>query len=209
MAEFASKGVAGTALGLGIAGTVGLVNQMSGGCGNGLFGGLFGNNCQNGKVSALEAELAKCQSERYTDQVTLATQKETFREFQRADEKLAGVLEKVTGGFLEVGNAVSRMDKEIECIKTTMTKDQEINDLKLKAVEERLGGAIALESERRTAGDNNLYCYVNATFVPGKLVMPKDSICPEVMPRYNNWVAPASQAPTRVELTNPVVNVQG
>lgn len=179
MADYASKGVAGTALGLGIAGTVGLVNQMAGGCGNGVLGGLFGNgNCAQGKISALEAELAKCQSERYTDQTTLATQKETFREFQRADEKLAGVLEKVTGGFLEVGNAVSRMDKEIECIKTTMTKDQEINALKLKAVEERLGGAIALESERRTAGDNNLYCYVNATFVPGKLVMPKDSICP-------------------------------
>lgn len=30
MAEYASKGVAGTALGLGIAGTVGLVNQLSG-----------------------------------------------------------------------------------------------------------------------------------------------------------------------------------
>ena len=32
MAEYASKGVAGTALGLGIAGTVGLVNQL-GNCG--------------------------------------------------------------------------------------------------------------------------------------------------------------------------------
>lgn len=41
MAEFASKGVAGSGLGLGIAGTaLGLLNN--GGNGNGLLGGLFG-----------------------------------------------------------------------------------------------------------------------------------------------------------------------
>lgn len=39
MAEYASKGVAGTALGLGIAGTVGLVNQFLGG---GLLNGIGG-----------------------------------------------------------------------------------------------------------------------------------------------------------------------
>jgi hypothetical protein len=44
--EVASKGVAGTALGLGIAGTVGLLNQWAnGGCG-GFGGGFFGGrNC--------------------------------------------------------------------------------------------------------------------------------------------------------------------
>lgn len=43
MAEFASKGVAGSGLGLGIAGTaLGLLNN--GGNGGGILGGLFGNN---------------------------------------------------------------------------------------------------------------------------------------------------------------------
>lgn len=83
MAEFASKGVAGTALGLGIAGTVGLVNQLSGGncgCGNGLLGGLFGGNCCNRGVggmatasglaevqyiSALQAENGQLKAENY------------------------------------------------------------------------------------------------------------------------------------------------
>lgn len=183
--EYASKGVATAGLTTGIIGTaLGVLNGAN--CGNGgLLGGLFGNNCGN-RVSALEAELAQVRGERYTDQVALATQKETFREFQRADEKLAGVLKEVTDGFLQVGNAVSRIDKEIECIKTSMAKDQEINDLKLKSVEERLGGAIALESERRMNGDNNLYCYVNATFVPGKLVMPLNAICPEAMPKCSD-----------------------
>lgn len=42
MAEFASKGVAGSGLGLGIAGTaLGLLNN--GGNGGGVLGGLFGN----------------------------------------------------------------------------------------------------------------------------------------------------------------------
>lgn len=177
--EYASKGVAGAGLGLGIAGTaLGVLNGAN--CGNGLLGGLFGgNNCANDKMMALQAELAQQKAERYTDQTTLATQKETFKEFQNADAKLAAVLEKVTGGFLEVGNAVSRIDKEIECIKTAMVKDQEINALKLKCVEDKLSGAIALESERRVSGDSNLYSYVNATFVAGKLVMPITSVCPQ------------------------------
>lgn len=52
MAEFASKGVAGSGLGLGIAGTaLGLLNNG----GNGLLGGLFGGGNQN-VVSALQAE---------------------------------------------------------------------------------------------------------------------------------------------------------
>ena len=197
--EYASKAVAGTGLGFGIAGTA--LGLMNGNCGNGLLGGLFGNNCATNRVSTLEAELAQCRGERYADQVALATQKETFNEFRKEDEKLAAVLAKVTDGFLQVGNAVSRLDKEVECIKTTMAKDQEINDLKLKAVEERLSGAIAVESERRVAGDNNLYCYVNATVVPGKLVMPIGSICPQPMPEFNSWTAPTTAAPTNVNIT--------
>lgn len=175
--EYASKGVAGTGLGLGIAGTaLGLLN----GNGNGVLGGLFGgnNNC-----SGLQAEVGQLKAEKYTDQRVIQTQRETFEEFRKEDAKLAAVLSKVTDGFLQVGNAVSRLDKEVECIKTTMAKDQEINELKLANVKSELSGAIALESERRTAGDNNLYCYVNSTFVPGKLVMPLASICPEAMPK--------------------------
>lgn len=58
MAEFAPKGVAGSGLGLGIAGTaLGLLNN--GGNGGGVLGGLFGNNNNQATISALQAEL-KC-----------------------------------------------------------------------------------------------------------------------------------------------------
>ena len=54
MAEFASKGVAGAGLGLGIAGTaLGVLN------GNNVLGGLFGGggNCQDTRqIAQLEAE---------------------------------------------------------------------------------------------------------------------------------------------------------
>lgn len=64
MAEFASKGVSGTALGLGIAGTVGLVNSMSQN-GNGFLGGLFGGN--NNQFEELRAENTLLKSQQYTD----------------------------------------------------------------------------------------------------------------------------------------------
>lgn len=51
MAEYASKGVAGTGLGLGIAGTVALANQLFGG---GLFNNL-GSNCGSGSAIAVNA----------------------------------------------------------------------------------------------------------------------------------------------------------
>lgn len=177
--EYASKGVAGTGLGLGIAGTaLGVLNGN--GNGNGLLGGLFGNN---NNCNGLFAEVGQLKAEKYTDQRVIQSQRETFEEFRKEDAKLAAVLSKVTDGFLQVGNAVSRLDKEVECIKTSMAKDQEINALKLANVKSELSGAIALESERRACGDQNVYNYVNATFVPGKLVMPLASICPEAMPK--------------------------
>lgn len=59
MAEFASKGVAGSGLGLGIAGTaLGLLNNG----GNGLLGGLFGNNTHcsdNTPVTRYEQKLVE------------------------------------------------------------------------------------------------------------------------------------------------------
>lgn len=89
MAEFASKGVAGSGLGLGIAGTaLGLLN----GNGNGLLGGLFGNNynacgCsenqvvnryelqQESKIAELQSQIALRDANTYNDQKLLEVYK--------------------------------------------------------------------------------------------------------------------------------------
>lgn len=85
MAEYASKGVAGAALGLGIAGTVGLVNQLSG-CNGGVLGGILGGNCCNRGVggmaevqyvSALQAENGQLKDENYSDRTSLEAYKQT------------------------------------------------------------------------------------------------------------------------------------
>lgn len=65
MAEFASKGVAGAGLGTGIAGlALGVLNSSNNG--NGLLGGLFGNNNQ-ATISALQAENSQLKAENYSD----------------------------------------------------------------------------------------------------------------------------------------------
>lgn len=67
MAEFASKGVAGSGLGLGIAGTaLGLLNNGGNGILGSLLGGLFGGGNQN-VVSALQAENSMLKAENYSD----------------------------------------------------------------------------------------------------------------------------------------------
>jgi hypothetical protein len=66
----ASQAVGGTALGLAIPGTLAFLNQVGG------FGGIFGGGnaqmvqCNDTRtISALESEIAKLKSERYTDNV--------------------------------------------------------------------------------------------------------------------------------------------
>lgn len=87
MAEFASKGVAGSGLGLGIAGTaLGLLNANNGG----LLGGLFGNGgcaCsenqvvnryelqQESKIAELQSQIALRDANTYNDQKLLEVYK--------------------------------------------------------------------------------------------------------------------------------------
>lgn len=77
----ASTGLAGTALGLAIPGTVALLNQISGGNG---FLGLGGNANGNAEI-ALGTE----KSLRYTDQQTFANYKELARAICELDKQQA------------------------------------------------------------------------------------------------------------------------
>ena len=87
MAEFASKGVAGSGLGLGIAGTaLGLLNGN-----NGLLGGVLGNNytcgcsenhlvnryelAQESKIAELQSQIALRDANTYNDQKLLEVYK--------------------------------------------------------------------------------------------------------------------------------------
>lgn len=188
MAEFASKALAGTALGFGVAGTsLNILNNLANG--NGILGGVLGGGMGNaaqglaglGAVAELgkkEAEIAQLKAEKYADNVGINTFKEVLGMFEKKDERYSKLFEDLNKEAVDNRVRLAQLGCEIDKVKTN------------------LEGAIALEAERRASGDQNLYCYVNATFVPGKLVMPLDSLCPSAMPRYNTWEAPTGQAPT-------------
>ena len=114
----ASQGVGGAALGLAIPGTLAFLNQIGG------FGGLFGANnnamtqCQDTRtISALESEIAKLQSEKYTDGVGTAVYAEINKkyielaQFIAAQDKANAVAEAVMAERLNcLTNRVSALE---------------------------------------------------------------------------------------------------
>lgn len=151
--DFASKGVAGAGLGLGIAGTA--LGVLSGGGLNGWLGGWRGGGCgydtvghyeltQESRISELQAGIALRDANVYNDQKLL----EVYKYF---DSKLEGVHAQLAQQA--VVNA--QITANLSCMQRNL---------------DVLNGLT-------------------------KTVIPVDSICPEVMQRYNSWVAPTA-APT-------------
>ena len=131
MAEFASKGVSGTALGLGIAGTVGLVNSLSQN-GNGFLGGLFGGG--NDQLEALRAENTLLKANQYSDDANkpledqicqlkaesmvqaeqiAAMKRERELQDQLIDCKITRVADAATCG-------ISNLQRSLECLQQTV-----------------------------------------------------------------------------------------
>ena len=158
----------------------------------GLLSGLLGNG---GQVQALMAENAMLKAENYSDKVGKEVYAQSLQDNTHLSER---IFDKYIGPMAaeisEMRVREARNDERIKCMGDKM--EQGFHTLR-----HEFGQAIALESERRLNGDRALECYVNATFVPGKLVMPRDAICPEVMQRYNSWTAPTEQAPDTVSAT--------
>jgi hypothetical protein len=176
-----SQGVAGTALGLGIAGTVGLLNQWANG-GSILGGGVSRNggaiavgatdaimNTDTRTIGALQAELGKEQSERYTDSVGIDLYKSIISEVRRLEDN-------TRENFAELVRKNADMDKQI-AVDGQKTADN-----------------FAFLNQKIDDKNQQLFEYVNATFVPGVLKMPLDSVCPKPMQRYNTWEAPTDTA---------------
>lgn len=186
MAEFASKGVGTAGLTTGIIGAVGFANQMGllGGCGNG--GGLFSNrNCgcdpyitryeaqKDSEIAQKDTRIALLEANIYSDQKTI-----------------------------EVFTSLSNRIKDLENIVNSTVCSQAVTNQKLSDnitfVDSKFEGVY----KDMACGYEKLKCYADATFVPGKLVMPLDSICPEPMERYNSWTAPTTPATTSTVKTN-------
>lgn len=133
-------------------GTLALLTQ-NGGIGN-IFGG--GNN-DTRTISALESKIAKLEAERYTDGIGIELYKEIIKESNANDDK-------IQANYIELAKAVADLDKRV-----AVERQQTVDNF-------------AFLNNRIDNCKQEVLCYVNATFVPGKLVMPLDSICPPAQP---------------------------
>lgn len=170
MGEFATRGVGNAALTTGIIGTAGTAMQVL----PGLFGGLFGNrNCGcNGMQMGYGMPIAVCSEDQPVNRYEAGK-----------DAKIA-----------ELETEIKLRDANFYTL-GEMGKLRDYVDTRFDKVEDRLCKQ-AIHNERTTMGLDCLAGQVaGINAVIGKItgtVIPKDVICPEVMPRYNTWVAPAA-----------------
>lgn len=156
--EYASKGVAGSGLGLGIAGTaLGLLN--------GGLGGILGNswngnaNChENMPVNRYEMELN--QSNAAKDSEIALLKANTF-----TDQKFADLNDRYNARFTNIEAEIAKQAVHNAKVEGSFALAQ----ADLRAVKTELKHDIELEAERRCCSDNALADYMNATFYP-KLV---------------------------------------
>lgn len=203
--EFASKGVAGSGLGLGIAGLATALLQGSSN-GNGILGGLFGGNCANG-IAERDAIIANLKAEKYSDNQDATLYQATRSENEKLEARLMAF---ITPLSQEAANNRER----VAVLETQQAKNGEIADLREKLVRSELGAKI--DSVAQTCGcgiaqlNNAVASLQNTVNGITQTIIPQSVICPPVMPRYNAWQAPATTdvAPA----TQPVsgtIRVQG
>ena len=133
-------------------GTLALLTQ------NGGFGNIFGGgNNDTRTISTLESKIAKLESERYTDGVGIDLYKEIVAKSNAEDAK-------INANYVELAKAIADLDK-----RAAVERQQTVDNF-------------AFLNNRIDNCKQEVMCYVNAKFVPGKLIMPLDSICPPAQP---------------------------
>lgn len=154
MAEFATKGVAGTGLGFGIAGTaLGLLN-------GGLGGILGGNaNCSdNTPVSRYDASksarIAELETEVKLRDANIYT-----------DSKMLDLYRYIDGELRTVQSTLSA--QAVQNQRTADAFDMVRNDI--ICCKNELYTAIARERDERCCADNSIITYLNATFYPKQI----------------------------------------
>lgn len=179
MAEYASKGVAGTALGLGIAGAVSLVNQMSG-CNGGLFGGfLGGNNCVGRAagtaelqyVSNLQSENAMLKAENYSDKSILEAYKQSVADNKELRTEMYAFIKPLADEAAQNKVNIATLQAKIDCCCEKQELREQITHEKIDKVALIANNGIA--SLANTV--NGLQSYINGIT---KVVVPNSSVCP-------------------------------
>ena len=200
--DYASKGVAGSGLGLGIAGTaLGLLNNS----GNGLLGGLFGNN--NGSLwqaqnTALTGQVAELKARLDSQHEITTAYEQTVHDNRQLRNEMYAFIKPLSDEAANNRVEIAKLQAELKCC----CEKQELREqIILGKVNE-----VALTTKN---GLDSLTCALNSTNNSlnqlaatvdsiTKTIVPASAICPEVMPRFNSYVAPAATPAAPVTLTN-------
>ena len=186
MAEFASKGVAGSGLGLGIAGTaLGVLNSSANG--NGLLGGLFGGGNQN-MVSALQAENSMLKAENCSDKNAKEVYAQSLADNRRLRDEAFAFIKPLADESANNRVELARLQEQLKCC----CEKQELREqIVLGKVNE-----LALTTQAKFGCVDQTIAGMMGTL--GKItntIVPMSAICPTPMPQYNSWAAPTETKP--------------
>lgn len=164
--EGASKAVAGTGLGLGIAGTVlALANNGNGG---NPIANLLGNGCnaraaavQTDAVAMLMAEIAKLKAERYSDNAAK----------EESNRLLSNYLKPYGDAIAAAQVKEAAMAAEIECLKKTQTLERQIVEKDIQLVKQELT-CCCTANATAIAQVNAILASITKTVVPNAAVCP-------------------------------------
>ena len=208
MGEFASKGVAGAGLGLGIAGTaLGLLNNN---CNGGLLGGLFGGNCCNGArglgmgaelqyVSELQSRVQALEAEKTANTNMVAAFTQTVANDKELRAEMYAYIKPLAEEAANNRVNIATLQAELKCSNEKAELREQILEGKLREQGLALNGKID-----QVASASKCCCEQNSAAIAGlqalmskitQTVIPTSVICPEVMPRYNSWTAPTTTTP--------------
>ena len=201
MGEFASRGVAGSALGLGIAGlSVGLLNNG----GNGILGNLFGNNCQQNVVSGLQSEISQLKAEKYSDRSVADVYTAMRNEVQTlGDRLLEKYINPIAVEVSQVQVRDARMEEQIKCLQKTTELE---NKLLRAELNNRIDQCCCQTNNGLTMLNSAVAQLQQTVGAITTTIIPQTVICPPVMPRYNSFVTPTDTAPATQPI-NGNVNV--
>ena len=199
--RYASKGVAGSALGLAIGA---LAAPFVLGNGN---GGILGCNNNGPQMAAMgviaekDAKIAELTAQKYSDNQDAVLYQATRAENEKLENRLMNYITPLSQ------EAASNRER-VAVLEAQQAKNGEIADLREKLVRSELGAKI--DSVAQTCGCgiaqlNNAVAGINNTLNQiTHLVVPRTAICPEVMERYNSWVAPTAAAPADQPVTGNI-----
>ncbi len=151
-----------------IGGYIGGIGQILGTLGATLGGGASGAVCsENTPVSRYELEQEGRIAELRSERDALVLGKET-------DSKILDLYKAMDQRFSALGQELAQLAANQAVVNQKVTDNLAFVDSKIDATKKET------------------LCYVNATFVPGKLVMPLDSICPPAQAATGTATTPAA-----------------